>query len=127
MAAEVKLLKLLTYRRVEQSAVFGHYGQLCACCGTAYWLTIDHIDGNSQQHHAEIGGRQKLYRWLIANGFPPGFQTLCAPCNSSKRSGNRCRLDHRAGRCAPPNPVEDRPAWVRVMRRRRPAGALRRA
>ncbi len=35
-----------------------------------------------------------MYRWLIRNGFPEGFQTLCMPCNSSKRDGDRCRLGH---------------------------------
>jgi len=35
-------------------------------------------------------------RWLVKNGFPEGFQTLCRPCNVSKKRGTRCRLKHQA-------------------------------
>ena len=35
-----------------------------------------------------------FYGWLIANGFPPGYQTLCRPCNASKADSPACRLDH---------------------------------
>ena len=35
-----------------------------------------------------------FYAWLVRNGFPEGFQTLCWPCNKSKDTGDRCRLDH---------------------------------
>jgi hypothetical protein len=80
--------------------VFGHYGRVCACpgCGATDKLTIDHIDGNGAAHRAEIFGRQRggvwFYRWLIAQGFPDGYQVLCDLCNSSKRTGAACRLDH---------------------------------
>lgn len=35
-----------------------------------------------------------MYRWLIKNGFPEGFQTLCWPCNRSKGNRQVCQLDH---------------------------------
>lgn len=86
----------------DREAVFGHYGLACACCGSTERLTIDHVNGGGDVHRAEIGtkGGSGMYRWLIANGFPAGFQTLCMPCNRSKSDGPSCRLDHdgKAGR-----------------------------
>jgi hypothetical protein len=46
------------------------------------FLTIDHIDGGGSQHRREVGGR--IARWLIAQGLPDGFQTLCHNCNYAK-------------------------------------------
>jgi hypothetical protein len=89
-----------------KAAVLAHYGTVCACCGTTESLTIDHIDGDGRQHRIamtsprnRIGdlGAATMYTWLIKNGFPAGFQTLCKPCNSSKGTGERCRIDHIGG------------------------------
>ena len=79
----------------NRAAVFGHYGEACACCGASSGLTIDHANGGGKEHRAEIGGGSTaMYRWLVRNGFPDGFQTLCRPCNISKSDGARCRLYH---------------------------------
>ena len=81
----------------NRKAVFDHYGRVCACCGTAERLGMDHVNGDGKTHRAQIGmGSSHLYRWLIANGFPEGFQVLCGRCNKSKADGERCRLDHEA-------------------------------
>ena len=79
-----------------RDAVFGHYGEFCACCGNTEQLNIDHVNGGGAAHRKEIGTTAGVwfYRWLVANGLPDGFQTLCAPCNVSKSDGERCRLDH---------------------------------
>lgn len=66
-------------------------GAQCACCGesTYAFLTIDHIDEDGAKHRAAIG--QHVYRWLIENDFPPGFQVLCMNCNWGKhRNGGVC-------------------------------------
>jgi hypothetical protein len=76
----------------DRAAVLDHYGRTCACCGTADRPTIDHVNGDGREHREEIG--RKIYRWLVENDFPSGFQTLCRPCNISKRDGDRCRIDH---------------------------------
>jgi hypothetical protein len=79
----------------NREVVFNHYGRECACCGTTERLTIDHVNGDGKQHRAQIGiGASVLYRWLVANRLPSGFQTLCDPCNRSKDTGDRCRIDH---------------------------------
>jgi hypothetical protein len=85
-----------------RAKVFGHYGLTCACCGTAERLSIDHVNGGGRQHREEVLGEDRFwdtaafYRWLVNNDFPDGFQTLCCPCNSSKKTGERCRKDHSA-------------------------------
>jgi hypothetical protein len=81
--------------------VLGHYGERCACCGSTENLGIDHVNGDGQDHRFELTGRRRaaastaqVYRWLIRNGFPEGFQTLCLPCNASKAQTGWCRLLH---------------------------------
>jgi len=51
-------------------------------------LQIDHIEGKGTEHRKSIGiknGGITFYYWLINNGFPEGFQVLCANCNWLKR------------------------------------------
>ena len=90
------------WRESVRARVFGHYGSTCACCGTAERLSIDHVNGDGKQHREEVLGEGRawdsyaFYRWLIRNGFPDGLQTLCFPCNQSKGTRERCRLDHSA-------------------------------
>jgi DNA-binding MarR family transcriptional regulator len=96
-------------RAVElmRAAIFAWYGETCACCDTAEDLGVDHVDGDGPEQRAAALGQPGrtgynpagLYRWIIEHGFPDGFQTMCRPCNSSKGTGDRCRLNHadRAG------------------------------
>jgi hypothetical protein len=86
-------------REAARAAVFGHYGQTCVCCGTTENLTIDHMNGDGRQHREEITrGKPRnmmgaaMCRWLIKQGFPPGYQVLCLRCNSSKGAGERCKI-----------------------------------
>ncbi len=86
--------------RRTRAAVFDHCGWACTCCGSADRLQIDHMNGGGTQHRIELFGSRnpgtyRFYRWLLDNGFPDGFQTLCGPCNQSKRDGERCRLGHK--------------------------------
>jgi len=84
-----------------RAIVLGHYGQVCACpgCYSTQALGIDHIDGTGRQHRQELFGDHTrggvdFHYWLIKNNFPPGYQTLCSRCNTSKGSGDHCWLDH---------------------------------
>lgn len=84
---------------VLRTLVFNHYGWLCSCCGSAKNPTIDHVDGDGAEHREQLTGRHgtggvPVYRWLVRNGFPEGFQTLCRPCNRSKGTGPACRIEH---------------------------------
>jgi hypothetical protein len=82
----------------HRRAVFAHYGQECACCGTTVDLQIDHVNGDGREHREQLGitAGAKTYRWLVLNDFPDGFQTLCRWCNRSKGRGPRCRIAHEA-------------------------------
>jgi len=53
-----------------------HYGAKCAICSSTSLLTIDHINGEGNALNGD-----KLWRYLKANHFPPGFRTLCNRCN----------------------------------------------
>jgi hypothetical protein len=77
-----------------KAAVLDHYGHACACCGAMERLTVDHVHGDGDVHRAEVGGGWAIYRWLVNNDFPEGFQILCRPCNASKKRAMHCRLDH---------------------------------
>lgn len=91
-----------SYRTGNRDIVLGHYGWTCACCGALEQLTIDHVNGDGAGHRQRLYGNSQrglgadhFYVWLIKQGFPADYQTLCRACNSSKRNGKRCRLDHR--------------------------------
>jgi hypothetical protein len=80
-----------------RAAVLTYYGRSCACCGATERLCIDHVNGNSREHLAQVGltaGGRAFYRWLVEHDFPddPPLQTLCLPCNSSKGNTTACRM-----------------------------------
>jgi len=87
-------------RARRRAKVFDHYGWACACCGSTEDPTIDHVGGDGHPHRLELFGYVKatarIYGWLIREGFPAGFMTLCRRCNSSKRMDDRCHLHPHA-------------------------------
>ncbi len=84
-----KSLAMSARQRQQKEQCLAAYGQQCVRCGfpDIRALSIDHIDGGGSQHRREI--RRHFYRWLIANNFPPGFQTLCMNCQFIKRHENQ--------------------------------------
>ncbi len=82
--------------RIEvKRLVLRHYGGnklRCIGCGCKDMrvLSIDHIDGNGAEHKRTLGiqGGTNLYRWLISNSYPSGYQTLCMNCQWIKRYEN---------------------------------------
>ncbi len=67
----------------------------CACCGESErdFLSIDHIAGKARDEREKRGTPRAgypLYRWLIRNGYPAGFQVLCMNCNVSKGKHGEC-------------------------------------
>lgn len=70
-------------------------GPVCACCGeTIYsFLTLDHVHNDGAEHRRQIG--KHLYRWIIENDYPEGFQVLCMNCNFGKhQNGGVCPHVH---------------------------------
>lgn len=87
--------------RIHAEALAAYGDGTCACCGAAENLSLDHIDGNGADHREQLfGNRRKggyrFYLWLRKNGYPPGYQVLCRPCNHSKAKTGRCQLVHDA-------------------------------
>ena len=76
-----------------RTAVLAHFGAICNCpgCGVTEekFLGIDHIHGNGGKHRKEIGART-IYKWLVKNNFPEGFQVLCHNCNQAKGVYGEC-------------------------------------
>lgn len=92
-----KIIKNTRERSLRiKTEVLTHYGFgkcICVRCGfnDMRALTIDHINGNGSEHrknNKEIKG-QRIYWWLIKNGFPDGYQTLCMNCQFIKRYQNK--------------------------------------
>jgi hypothetical protein len=49
-------------------------------------LQLDHIHNNGSKEREKLNRRgTNFYRWLKQNGFPEGYQILCANCNVFKR------------------------------------------
>jgi DNA-directed RNA polymerase subunit RPC12/RpoP len=88
--------KFKEYRRkktIEKKVnVLSHYSNndmKCKYCGFTDLraLSLDHINGGGNKHRKEIG--ENIYRWIIKNNYPEGFQVLCMNCQFIKRlSGN---------------------------------------
>lgn len=84
-------------RKEDRASAIEAYGGKCSCCGESRepFLVIDHVNGDGNNHRRSIqpnsNGRPVAgfltYRWLRINGYPEGFQVLCANCNMAKERG----------------------------------------
>lgn len=74
--------------------VIDAYGGVCTCCNDDFIgrLTIDHKNNDGAEHRRSLGskGGSSFYHYLVVNGFPEGFQVLCASCNLSKFTMGYC-------------------------------------
>lgn len=81
-----------TARRIKALA---HYSKAtvpqCCCCGEreVKFLSIDHVNGGGNIHRRE-SGITNLAHWLVSQGFPLGYQTLCHNCNMAKGFYGSC-------------------------------------
>ena len=78
---------------VLKEEVLRHYSAdrlACIWCGfdDIRALCIDHIDGDNKYYPNKKLG-VILYRWLKANNYPDGYQTLCFNCNHIKAVENK--------------------------------------
>lgn len=81
------------YRDRVRQKVFDYFGNKCACCGETEpkFLTIDHINGGGNVQRKKLGKSGfVMYKWLIKNNFPDGFQLLCYNCNCAKGFFGEC-------------------------------------
>ena len=113
--------------RLKAAAFAAYGGAVCACCGETEpaFLTIDHINGGGNKHRKSIAegtGTSKMWIWLRNNGYPPGFQILCANCNFGRwRNGGVCPHKARAvdGERHTVNPRTSKPSSLRRSKRAR--------
>jgi hypothetical protein len=99
--------------RERKRLVVQHYSGgvgCCACCGVAdlAFLSIDHLDGGGTQHRASIKATENatdFYRWLIKQGYPPGYRVLCYNCNMAIGFYGEC--PHERERRAKEAPATD--------------------
>jgi hypothetical protein len=81
------------YYRLRHNAIMAYGGYRCACCdeGEPLFLNIDHVNNDGSRDRRQIGHHKKFWKWLQANGYPPGYQVLCSNCNHGKhRNGGTC-------------------------------------
>ena len=92
------LTRLKNRERVhfDQVITLMHYSNpkgipVCNRCGEQdiELLCVDHIIGGGVKHEKER--KSPLYRWLIKNNYPEGYQVLCANCNQRKMRMDRSR------------------------------------
>jgi hypothetical protein len=79
--------KLRLSRKKTVLTYYSNNDLKCNYCGIANYmvLTIDHINGGGRKHVKELQKNGTyLYKWLIDNHFPSGYQVLCYNCNCSK-------------------------------------------
>ena len=86
---EVLILKQRDYNLKLKIRCYNHYSNFnikCNCCGENMieFLSIDHVNNDGCEHRKTVGNGTALYKWLINNKFPSGFQLLCHNCNFAK-------------------------------------------
>jgi hypothetical protein len=76
-------------RRRQRLAVLSHYSNgtlACVQCGFSNIraLCLDHVNGGGTEHRRTLRNGGNVWLWLARHGFPPGYQILCANCNTIK-------------------------------------------
>lgn len=78
------------YQQALKLAAFEAYGgPRCVKCGfeDIRALNLDHINGGGTKDRRSRPS-QTIYLYLKREGYPAGFQVLCANCNSIKKYEN---------------------------------------
>ena len=82
------------HRKLKQK-VIQHYSKgtmKCICCEESIFefLGIDHLDNNGNRHRKKIGQAYAIYKWLIENNFPDGYEVVCFNCNWGRSRFGTC-------------------------------------
>lgn len=86
---DMLVIKQRKYNNKMKIQIYNHYSNFnikCNCCGESMieFLSIDHINNDGFEHRKTVGNGTALYKWLISNNYPLGFQILCHNCNFAK-------------------------------------------
>ena len=84
--------QLQHYYKLRQEVYEAYGGAKCACCGEDEFdfLTLDHINDNGAAERRRFGSNHRVMQVLRQQGYPPGYQVLCANCNMSKMKHGEC-------------------------------------
>ena len=82
--------KYILKSKIEVFSYYSNGAIQCKCCGEKQleFLTLDHINGRKNEK-GHLTGYQ-LYKNVIKQNFPRGFQVLCFNCNSGKWIYKEC-------------------------------------
>lgn len=87
-----RLVLVSARNQAIKKQIFRHYCQgEPRCMGVGCEVTaievlqLDHINGGGNRHRKQT--QNHIYRWVLRNQFPAGFQVLCANCNRAKHYG----------------------------------------
>ena len=100
--------------RLKKEVIEAYSGGVCDCCGEhrLEFLTIDHVHNDGAEHRRALAKESgwktsprsmsgsHMYFWLKNNGFPGGFQVLCANCNTGKSNDPDHLCPHERERLA---------------------------
>jgi hypothetical protein len=81
-----------------KAEVLARYGTVCAECGfdDPRALQIDHVENNGAEERKRLGGQNfsgwRFYQWLKSQGWPEGYQTLCANHNAIKHCESKVSM-----------------------------------
>ena len=79
------------YKLKAKETILDRYGRSCIRCGfdDIRALHLDHVNDNGAEERKSLGGQKisgaNFYLYLIKQGLPDGYQTLCANCNFIKQ------------------------------------------
>lgn len=84
--------QLLSNKRIKDAAYNAYGGYICSCCKEKElsFLSIDHIENDGKLLRKTQGTGTALYRWLVRNNFPKGYQILCMNCQFGKSKYGIC-------------------------------------
>lgn len=91
LASKIRYQASQKIRAVQhKQQIFDHYGWPCKCCGEMIpeFLQLDHIFNDGAAERKKIKG--SFYKFVIDQGFPNRYQTLCVNCNWGKRLKGIC-------------------------------------
>jgi len=74
---KMRLAVLLYYSNDTMACVKCGFSDIRALC-------LDHINGGGSEHRRKFKNGGNVWCWLARHGFPPGYQILCANCNTIK-------------------------------------------
>lgn len=83
------------YHKKLRRMVLEHYGgrpPKCACCGEAHYefLTLDHMNNDGAAERRLWGNGVGVFRHIVQEDFPIGYQVLCFNCNTAKQYHGVC-------------------------------------